>query len=544
MRVPNPYQSIIDTLDLRAAITEASESNDLIPPRPEDKVGGELGTRFLESLRRDLERGAYDPQPAYTVAVPKSTVATRPAALLSLEDRVVFAAIVNALKSRIESALLGDEIVFWPRGIATTKRWPDFENAAADQTFSHVVRADIAGFYESIDHEQLAVRVVRATGQREVADALVHFLARVMKSRHGLPQGLASSDALATVYLATLDFSMVREGFHYFRHGDDMRIGVGKYDDGRRAVALLESELRRHGLLLNSSKTRILRRSTYARELSSFQKTVDETQKRLIDTKVQHMTQDPDKLAEAIHDAEMDQLAWDFFYHARISLGEAIKKLRPSIKASEVELAEQLFLATVKKRPGRTNGLDSKLFQQFLKKSLIGLSAAQSNVGLEHAGKLLRSFPETTKFLCSYLESLSAGESVVVASQVEKALRNRHVTEWELAWMVRVLIQVSTSVSDKMLNALKRIMNSPHGHWLSVVEIAKLLASRGKLERQDLVTLWNTCPHVFRVDLVIAAGRVAGSPPWATAFLAAAKSDRIQVVAASHLRTAESDSSI
>lgn len=45
--MPNPYQSIVDTLDLRAAITEASESNDLIPPRPEDKVGGELGTRFL-----------------------------------------------------------------------------------------------------------------------------------------------------------------------------------------------------------------------------------------------------------------------------------------------------------------------------------------------------------------------------------------------------------------------------------------------------------------------------------------------------------------
>ena len=66
----------------------------------------------------------------------------------------------------------------------------------------------------------------------------------------------------------------------------------------------------------------------------------------------------------------MDQLAWDLFYHERISLGEAIKKLRPSIKASEVELAEQLFLATVKKRPGRANSLDSKLFQQFLKKSL------------------------------------------------------------------------------------------------------------------------------------------------------------------------------
>lgn len=109
--MPNPYQSIVDTLDLRAAITEASESNDLIPPRPEDRVGGELGTRFLESLRRDLERGAYDPQPAYTVAVPESSVATRPAALLSLEDRVVFAAIVNALKSRIESALLGEDIV-------------------------------------------------------------------------------------------------------------------------------------------------------------------------------------------------------------------------------------------------------------------------------------------------------------------------------------------------------------------------------------------------------------------------------------------------
>ena len=128
LRMPTPYQNVVDQLDLAAALTNGSERNDLLLPRAEDKVGGEVGNRFLQALIRDLERGRYDPAPAYTVRVPKSTSATRPAALLTLNDRVVYAALVATLRSRIDSYLLGEEIVLWPRGLQRNKSWLKFEH--------------------------------------------------------------------------------------------------------------------------------------------------------------------------------------------------------------------------------------------------------------------------------------------------------------------------------------------------------------------------------------------------------------------------------
>ena len=257
--IDNVYQRIFSALDIEAAVGDAARRNDLIPPRVEDKVSGELGRRFYERLARDLERGLYDPQPAYFVAVPKNSLITRPAAILSLADRVVYEAIISVLRPRIESFLLGEDVVYWPRGQRSAKRWEDFERAALRSDYDYVVRSDVTAFYESVEHERLADTIVEATGYREVADALVHFLGRIMQSDRGLPQGLGGSDVLATVYLAKVDLGVTRRGVEYMRHGDDIRVAAKTYRDGRLAVGYLEAEVRRLGLVLNGEKTRVLK---------------------------------------------------------------------------------------------------------------------------------------------------------------------------------------------------------------------------------------------------------------------------------------------
>lgn len=457
----NPYQSIAARLDFDKALREL-KPNDLLPRRPEDKAVGEAGARFIESLRRRVERGSYDPDPAYIVATPKSTVATRPAALLSMEDRLVFASMVDVLRPRIDQHLLGSELVLWPRGVSTDKRWQDFERSVLQCNVSHVVRGDIVGFYEFVDHEQLADMIVSATGKRNVADALVHFLHRVMKSQRGLPQGLLPSDALATLYLSNLDFRMVREGFLYFRHGDDIRVGVNKYDNGRRAIEVLETELRALRLTLNDYKTRILRMATYEKDASTLNGVLDKAKNDIVAAKLEDMN----GLEATMAHVGQDQLAWDVFYHGRVSLDEAIEILRPKIKPSDVELAVRVFLDAVKKRPGRASALASKIFRRRLRWSLARLSASGSEAGLTHAGSLLRSFPGETVSLCSYLSALASTEPENVVRQAEKALRNSYRTEWELAWIVRVLVQAPNHVSAKTLRMLqKRLMHRTSDGW-------------------------------------------------------------------------------
>ena len=528
--MPNPYQRIADRLRIGKIITQASIPNDLLPPRPEDKVSGEVGKRYSEHLVRQLQKGEYDPIPAQTIPVPKSRFATRPAALLSLSDRVVYEAIVAILRPRITRFLLGDGIVFWPRGdLASKKQWKTFEKSVLKQESDYIVRCDIAGFYESIDHETLANSIVNATGYGDVAEALLHFLRRVMGTGRGLPQGLISSDSLATVYLADVDFAMIRNGYRYVRHGDDVRVAVDTYDQGCLAIRCMEAELRKCGLLLNSEKTRVFHRQTYHRSFSLFEETWTKAKGQVVEGMAAEFRENQQALEAAMAKFDMEELGWALFYHQAIDLEEAIEELRKGIEPEDVEIAEMLFRNTIKRRPENGTRADREAFHQQLTGALVRLTAARSDAALSHAGELLTSFPDKTKVLCGYMMALP-GSYDAIANQVEGAMGD-DVAEWGLAWMVRVLSEVPGSVSDNTVDKLKGFVNNPRGRWLLAVEAAKCLAAMHELERDALVAIWNTCPEVFRVDLVVAAVRMKGVAAWADAFVRSGKSDPVHEVA-------------
>lgn len=172
----NAFQDIMEALDLeKCAPPQASARNDLLPPRAEDKIGGEVARSFTEMTRRQIERGKYEPDLASIVYVPKPSNATRPAALLTLEDRVVYEALIHALLLRIEKALL-EGYRLLARGELGPKRWKEFEQDPVQASLPYVVLADVTGFYESVDHNVLGDILVKTTGKRKVVHALLEFL--------------------------------------------------------------------------------------------------------------------------------------------------------------------------------------------------------------------------------------------------------------------------------------------------------------------------------------------------------------------------------
>ena len=351
----------------------------------------------------------------------------------------------------------------------------------------------------------------------------------------GLPQGLSPSDILATLYLAELDFVMIRNGYHYVRHGDDVRIGVESYDQGCRALRLMEATLRKLGLLLNVEKTRVLRGGTYANSLASHEKTLDHTRKKILNAKVENLRKNECALGTAIREAGMEQLEWDLFYHAAVDLDDAIEALRPTLQPDEIEIARELFLDAVQRQPGTENALSRQAFHQQLVWSLIRLSAGRSNAGVGAVAGLLNSFPEKTTVLCSYLNALVLEPSAAgaVARQLEIALCAQN-NEWETARMVAVLKRVPLIASSAVLTKLQAALDSPHHQWLASVEVAKLMANRGELERDTLLLMWDTCPDPLRADLVEAAAKMAESEPWAEAFVASTKADPVHEVVIRH----------
>ncbi len=387
-------QKIASLLDLPRAQAQAAVSNDLLPPREDDRVTGELGKRFVAHLTKVLDEGSYEPDPASFVQVPKPGFTSRPAALLTLTDRVVYEALVDLLRHRLAKHLISPDVVFWPRETYVEKRWAEFERAPLSCEGAYVVQADVSGFYDSIDHEQLDDLLVHATGEREVARAIREFLGRVMSSRRGIPQGLLPSDTLATAFLQPLDAELLRDGFDYWRHGDDVRVAVPTVSRAREAIATLEVTLRKLGLLVNGAKCAIIKREAYEATLAAGDALVRRTREKLLAARINELRTDDGKLTEAMTEAELDdQWGWDLFYHLTVSIDEVIDVLREHLEPSDIEIAASMFTDTIGRAPGRPEAMSPEQFHQQLTRSLLRLAAGRSPVALPHAASIVARFP-------------------------------------------------------------------------------------------------------------------------------------------------------
>jgi hypothetical protein len=455
----DPFVAVAAALDLAQAAA-GLDRNDLLPPRREDKVGGELGKRLTEALTLDLSSGRYEPDTATIVPVPKQGLTTRPAALLTLRDRVVYDALVAPLRSRIEAALVASSVVFWPRGSVSPKRWRDFDLAPSQTGHSYVALLDIAGFYESIDHARLAEALIMATGRREVVLALVEFLRRVMGGGRGLPQGLGASDPLATAYLAPLDRAMLREGFDYFRNGDDVRIAVSSYADGLRAVALAEEHARGLDLNLNSSKCRVLKMETYKAQLAHVEAAKTELRGRLEQIKFEAIDSgDQDEIDRVLEQLEalppivgLEDLGREVWLdiitgidgpYETGTVEERIDFLRQYIQPTDTQLACSLFEDSIARSPdqGLTDSLSPEEFHERIRDSLLTLAAAKEPCAIDGCARLLRSYPAETELVTKYLdEVLATDRDRVLAVVVEVLLEDqRHRTAWQDAWLFWLL---------------------------------------------------------------------------------------------------------
>lgn len=534
--MPNVFQDVVDGLDLEAATRRGSERNDLLPPRHEDSVAGELGKRFSEGLRTRLERGRYDPVPAVFIYVPKPGNTTRPAALLTLADRVIYDALVDELRRRIDAALLGPDVVFWPRGVRADKRWGDFENAPLARGLAYVARADITGFYECIDHEVLRDTLMDITGRRSVVNALIEFLGRVMGAARGIPQGLSASDPLSTAYLVPLDASMARECLDYYRHGDDIRISAQSLGEARRALYVFELELRRRGLLANNPKLIILPATSYSAALEEGTRTTEETKKALLETRISEL-EDSDKVQEVLDEAGRDDLGWAFFYAGSISFEDLVKELADHLTPSDTEVAENVFLETI---TSTSRALSPEAFHQRVSSSLVRLAAGKSAAAISHASSLIARYPEKTEIVAGYLAALDDAHGPRIVSGITKSLTDgRFHTDWEKAWLLGVLARFAGALQSHDLDLARRIATDEDETTLCRVAALKLLALRGESDHLLVRRLWNLAPVAFHPDLVAAAYYARNTQPWCNAFIAGATDDPINAVVLRHLETAK-----
>ena len=235
----------------------------------------------LRNLVARLHRMAYIPQPVERIYIPKpGSVKKRPLGLPALEDKIVQAGLVKILQAIYEQDFIDDSY-----GFRSGRSCHDALRALSQTVESglthHLVEADIKGFFDNVDQDQLMRFLEHRIGDKRILRYIKRFLIAGIQedgtyraSDRGVPQGGVASPLLANIYLHyTLDLwvtgKFIKSGIgtaRLIRYADDFVVCFQNETDAKRFRHELEQRLQQFGLEVAPEKTQCLEFGPFARK--------------------------------------------------------------------------------------------------------------------------------------------------------------------------------------------------------------------------------------------------------------------------------------
>ena len=169
--------------------------------------------RYLSELAKDLQEDRYQAQAVRRVDIPKARGKTRPLGIPTVKDRIVQTAVKRVIEPIFEKEFLPTSYGFRPgRGCKDALREVDKHLKAG---YTHVVDADLKGYFDSIPHPRLKERIEERISDGRLLKVLAGWLSQdIVKGLErwtatgGTPQGAVISPLLANLYLHPLDERM------------------------------------------------------------------------------------------------------------------------------------------------------------------------------------------------------------------------------------------------------------------------------------------------------------------------------------------------
>ncbi|AWH28960.1 RNA-directed DNA polymerase [Stenotrophomonas sp. YAU14A_MKIMI4_1] len=237
--------------------------------------------------------GRYVPSQSNVCDIPKKGLGVRYALETDFYDRFIYQAICSflipyydpllshrVLGHRYDKRKRTDKDLFKGR----IELWKTFEGVTktALRNGQALFSTDLINYFENISIDSIRSAFegmlprVKASGPEKVLirnaiNTLCELMVRwCFNERHGLPQNRDASSFIANVVLDSVDQSMVRKGFDYYRYVDDIRIICNTPRGARRAATILIGELRSVGMNINSSKTKIITSDSSQDDIDEF----------------------------------------------------------------------------------------------------------------------------------------------------------------------------------------------------------------------------------------------------------------------------------
>jgi group II intron reverse transcriptase/maturase len=228
----------------------------------------------LKDLHDRVHRGAYRALPVRRRFIPKpGTSKRRPLGIAALEDKIVQRAVAEVLNAIYEEDFLGFSYGFRP-GRSQHDALDALAVGIERTAVNWILDADIAGFFDTVDHEWLIRFVEHRICDRRVVRLIRKWLragvtdedGRTVPTPVGTPQGAVISPLLANIYLHHV-FDLWAHQWRrrhaqgtviIVRYADDIVAGFEHEADATRFMADLRERVARFALSLHPEKTRLI----------------------------------------------------------------------------------------------------------------------------------------------------------------------------------------------------------------------------------------------------------------------------------------------